>query len=93
MVCQTIKVGSECGFMTKKGCSFNGGSCHVVIEHCDGSAKILDLSAGKYCMVYPEPASKWITGKCPTATHIKREIVESTQKINPLKASKRASKK
>ena len=26
MICQTIKSGIECGFMTKKGCGFNGGS-------------------------------------------------------------------
>jgi len=32
-------------------------------------------------------------GKCPTATHIKTEAVEAAQKINPLKASKRANKK
>ncbi|MBI4634563.1 MAG: hypothetical protein HY742_11800 [Deltaproteobacteria bacterium] len=92
MVCQTIKVGNECGFMTKKGCGFNGGSCHVVMENCVGCSKIMELSAGQYCGVYPDPASKWITGKCPTATHIKREIAETTQKINPLKASKRANK-
>ncbi len=92
MVCQTIKVGNECGFMTKKGCGFNGGSCHVVVENCAGCSKIIDLSAGQYCMIYPNPSSKWIVGKCPTATHIKREIAETTQKINPLKASKRANK-
>ncbi|MGZ3635132.1 MAG: PxxKW family cysteine-rich protein, partial [Syntrophales bacterium] len=39
-----------------------------------------------------EPSSKWLSGNCPTASHIKREIKEATQKINPLKASKRSTK-
>ena len=92
MVCQTIKVGSECGFMTKKGCGFNGGNCHTIIDKCEGCNKIIDCPAGQYCKVYPEPASKWLSGNCPTASHIKREIIESTQKLNPLKASKRSTK-
>ena len=32
MICQTIKNGIECGFMTKKGCGFNGGSCNAIID-------------------------------------------------------------
>ena len=78
--------------MTKKGCGFNGGSCHVIIDKCDTCNKIMELSAGQYCKVYPAPSSKWFSGNCPTATHVKKEITEVTQKINPLKASKRASK-
>ena len=92
MICQTIKVGQECGFMTKKGCSYIGGSCQTIVEACEGCNKILETEAGNFCKVYPNPASKWTTGKCPTASHVKIEIKEA-QKINPLKASKRASKK
>lgn len=92
MVCQTVKVGSECAFMTKKGCGFNGGTCHVIIDKCENCNKIMEFSEGNYCKVYPDPSSKWFSGNCPTATHIKKEITEATQKINPLKASKRASK-
>jgi hypothetical protein len=92
MNCQTVKVGQDCGFMTKKGCGFNGGSCHVVVDSCGECNKVLEIAMGKYCRIYPNPASKWSVGKCPTASHIKREIAEATQKINPLKASKRANK-
>jgi hypothetical protein len=46
-----------------------------------------------YCRVYPDPTSKWRMGKCPTSTHIKVEVKEAAQKVNPLKASKRANKK
>jgi hypothetical protein len=92
MVCQTIKTGTECAFMTKKGCGFNGGSCHTITERCGGCNKVIDCQTGQYCKVYPEPTSKWFSGNCPTATHIKREITETVQKINPLKASKRSSK-
>lgn len=92
MICQTIKTGQECSFMSKKGCGFNGGSCHAIIDLCSDCSKIFEVAIGKYCKVYPNPSSKWTSGKCPTASHIKRDIAEPTQKINPLKASKRANK-
>ena len=92
MLCQTIKAGTECGFMTKKGCSYEGGACHAILESCVGCNKIAEFESGQYCKLYPEPAVKWIKGKCPSASHIKLEIKE-VQQINPLKASKRASKK
>ena len=92
MICQTIKVGQDCTFMSKKGCGFNGGSCYAIIEKCDGCNRVSEQSLGKYCRVYPDPSSKWLSGNCPTASHIKRDIKESTQKLNPLKASKRSGK-
>jgi len=92
MICKTVKVGFECAFMAKNGCGFVNNSCQKIIESCDGCGKIFDYEAGKYCKVYPDPAGKWLNGKCPTATHVKIEIKEA-QKVNPLKASKRASKK
>ncbi len=92
MLCQTVKAGFECAFMSKKGCSFFNGSCQKIIDKCEGCGKIMEYESGKYCKVYPDPSSKWQNGRCPTATHIKLEIQE-TQKINPLKASKRSSKK
>lgn len=93
MVCQTIKAGTECAFMTKKGCGFNGGNCYQIIDKCEGCGKLIEHTTGKYCMVYPDPASKWSIGGCPAATHIKKAIAENGQKINPLKASKRASRR
>ncbi|MBN1614064.1 MAG: PxxKW family cysteine-rich protein [Deltaproteobacteria bacterium] len=89
MVCQTIKAGYECSFMTKKGCGFNGGSCYAIIDRCEGCNRIIELPTGQYCKVYPDPSSKWLSGNCPTASHIKKDLKESSQKINPLKASKR----
>jgi hypothetical protein len=93
MICQTIKTGTECAFMTKKGCGFSGGVCRPIVEQCEGCGKVLETANGRYCKVYPDSASKWLTGKCPTASHIKLEVKEAAQKVNPLKASKRASKK
>lgn len=93
MVCQTIKAGTACVFMTKKGCGFNGGSCYQIIDKCEGCAKILEHPTGKYCMVYPDPASKWAVGGCSAATHLKKAIAGEDQKINPLKASKRGGRK
>jgi len=56
-------------------------------------AKIIVYEEKNYCSVYPSPSSKWLNGKCPSATHIKLDLNEATQKINPLKASKRSNKK
>ena len=93
MNCQTVKAGIDCGFMAKNGCGFKGGSCHPIVAQCDGCAKVMDFPTGRHCKVYPEPAAKWLSGKCAMATHIKTDVKEAVQKINPLKASKRANKK
>jgi hypothetical protein len=89
MVCQTVKNGVECVFMSKKGCNFNGGSCHIIVDKCEECDRIIECPTGNYCMIYPDPAAKWAIGSCPSATHVKNEIKENSQKINPLKASKR----
>ena len=49
MICQTIKSGIECGFMTKKGCGFNGGSCNMIIAQCEGCGKVVACVTGNYC--------------------------------------------
>ncbi len=92
MICQTVKTGAECTFMTKKGCGFIGGQCKAIIDKCEGCSRIIEWENGKYCKVYADPAGRWVLGNCPSATHAKIELKESTQKINPLKASKRASR-
>jgi len=92
MLCQTVKVGVECTFMTKNGCTYVGGSCHPVIESCISCNKIIDFPTGQYCKVYADPSSRWVVGNCALASHITREIKDTTQKLNPMKASKRSTK-
>lgn len=92
MVCATVKKGYECNFMTKKGCSYNGGTCHPIVQNCEGCAKVITLEAGSYCQAFPDPKAKWRLGKCSMATHIKAEPAKAAAKTNPLKASKRASR-
>jgi len=89
MVCQTVKEGTECFFMTKKGCNFNGGTCHTIVENCEGCDRIIECSTGKYCSSYPQPERKWQNGRCNFATHIERETQKEGKKLNALKASKR----
>ncbi len=91
MRCETVKQGIECTFMTKKGCSFNGGKCHQVVESCEGCDRILNFEDARYCNSFPDPAVKWRRGTCNLATHVKVERAGTGQKINPLKASKRAA--
>ena len=93
MICQTVRAGMNCSFMSPKGCNYIDGSCKAIIEECGGCNKITEVTSGKYCTIYPEPQARWAYGICPTASHVKKEVVEVVQKLNPLKASKRASGK
>ena len=90
MVCSTVREGSECVFMTKRGCEFNGGSCHPIVDQCDGCQKIIEIPTGKYCMSFLDPSVKWKTGLCNMATHIQSTIKKGNNKLNPPKASKRS---
>jgi len=91
MICTSVKEGSDCFFMTKQGCEFNGGTCHSIVEQCDGCQKAGDFPTGKYCITFPDPAAKWRVGNCNMATHLKLVAKKGNGKINPLKASKRAA--
>ncbi|MFZ5453284.1 MAG: PxxKW family cysteine-rich protein [Thermodesulfobacteriota bacterium] len=90
MHCVSVKPGVDCAFMSKKGCSFNGGKCHTIVESCEGCDRILKWEDGSYCGSFPDPKAKWRTGHCNLATHVKKEKKDNgSGKINPLKASKR----
>lgn len=90
MLCTSIRVDQECGFMSKAGCSYNGGSCEQAVEACDGCAKLFEVESGFYCASAPNPSAKWRLGKCNLATHVKEMIAVDQVKLNPIKASKRA---
>lgn len=92
MICDTIRKGSECSFMTAKGCSYNDGLCHEIVEQCKGCNRSSELESGWYCTACPAPELKWKTGNCNLATHVTAAISSNKQKINPLKASKRGSR-
>jgi hypothetical protein len=93
MLCESVKPGVECVFMKKKGCSYNGGQCHPIVERCEGCQRVMEFPAGKYCMSFTEPKVKWQRSACPLATHVKREYQVSNRRLNPLKASKRGMTK
>ncbi len=91
MHCDTVRKGVNCSFMTKKGCSFTGGRCLTVVDKCEGCNRTSSFEDGIYCLVAANPTTKWIRGDCNFATHLERKKIEESQKINPLKASKRAA--
>jgi hypothetical protein len=93
MQCQTQKPGIECLFMKKVGCAYNGGRCYTVVESCDGCGRVIETVAGKFCTNFPAPQQKWQASSCSMATHLKKAAKVEAQKINPLKASKRAAGK
>ena len=89
MVCTSVKEGYDCFFMNKKGCDFNGGSCHQIVEQCEGCQKVKEFPAGIFCLSSPDPATRWRIGTCSMATHLKASNGKGNGKLNPLKASKR----
>ncbi len=91
MKCETVQPGIECTFWTKHGCIFEGNSCQLIIEECQGCDRAVESSIGQVCSAYPAPQRKWSQGLCNLATHKKIDIKSANQKINPLKASKKAS--
>lgn len=90
MICDTIRKGNECAFMTAKGCGYSDGLCHEIVEQCKGCNRSAELESGWYCASCPEPSMKWKNGNCNLATHVTAAATGTKQKINPLKASKRA---
>ena len=92
MKCATVKEGIECAFMAKNGCNFNGGTCHTIIEQCRGCERAVEFPNGTYCISFPDPSVKWRRGVCNMATHMKAQTKSKEAKLNPLKASKRATR-
>lgn len=64
-----------------------------IIEKCEGCERIVIEEDVRYCRTYANPEAKWRNGFCNFATHAKPEIIVQTVRVNPLKASKRASGK
>jgi hypothetical protein len=75
--------------MINKGCSFNGGVCHQIVEQCNGCNRTSEFASGWYCTACPDPSVRWKNGRCNLATHISNEAKVENTKLNPLKASKR----
>ena len=59
-----------------------------IVEKCLGCN---DVTSDNTCKGYFNPAALWRRGNCPRATHLEK-IAKPDMKLNPLKASKRASK-
>lgn len=69
------------------------GFFNPIIEKCEGCERIVEADNNKYCKSYAYPEAKWRLGICNFATHVKPELIVGNVKINPIKASKRASGK
>lgn len=89
MICDTVRKGDECVFMSAKGCKYNGGACKPAVEACEGCQRLVEKESGVYCTVAPDPVIKWKNGNCNMATHVKTVVETKKQKLNPIKASKR----
>ena len=68
-------------------------SFQQIIDKCDGCERIVEEDSAKYCRTYRSPEAKWRLGLCNFATHAKPELKLVKVRVNPLKASKRASRR
>lgn len=69
------------------------GTFKPVVDKCEGCERVVEEDGSRYCKTYVNPEAKWKLGICNFATHQKPEIKVAKVRINPLKASKRASKR
>ena len=69
---------------------YTTGVFSPIIDKCDGCDRVIEVESLKFCKTYSTPAAKWKIGICNFASHVKPEVLTSTIKVNPLKASKRA---
>jgi len=69
---------------------YTTGIFSPIIDKCEGCDRVLEVESQKFCKTYSTPAAKWKLGICNFASHVKPEVLTSTIKVNPLKASKRA---
>jgi len=72
---------------------YTSGVFKNIVEKCEGCDRIVVVESSRYCKTYADPNAKWRIGICNFATHVKPETATQQIKINPLKASKRASRK
>ena len=72
---------------------YAAGSFQPIVERCEGCERIVEENNTKYCRTYLNPAAKWRQGMCNFATHAKPELKLVKVRVNPLKASKRASRR
>lgn len=61
-------------------------------EKCEGCTNVVAEGEEKHCRIYRDPAFMWRDDSCRMATHLVRKAETTDAKINPLKASKRASR-
>lgn len=69
---------------------YTSGIFNPIVEKCDGCDRVIEVEANKYCKTYSAPSAKWKLGICNFASHVRPEIIASSAKVNPIKASKRA---
>lgn len=70
----------------------NGVVVKPIIDKCEGCERVRAFDGQNFCSIFPVPAAKWRMGnRCNMATHVQVER-SAAQKVNPLKASKRAAK-
>ena len=74
-----------------EGMLYNGVLCRPIVDKFKGCERVGSFEDQEYCTSYPKPEGKWSLGRCNFATHAKKET-KAQAKVNPLKASKRASK-
>ena len=64
----------------------------VIVPQCEGCSHVQVVGDQSFCDAYANPSAKWMLGACPLGTHVQRQNIDASKKVNLLKASKKASK-
>lgn len=92
-LCRTIRKDEQCAFAGKGGmCEYIGDKCYQIVEDCNDCNNIVIYNEKSYCKIYMSPDAKWYSAECCPMCTTKEKKIKEGQKINPLKASKRAAK-
>jgi hypothetical protein len=78
---------------TSETSKYAGQVFQPIVEQCEGCGRIVEEDSNRFCRTYLNPAAKWRVGICNFATHAKPELKLVKARVNPLKASKRASRR
>ena len=69
---------------TAEGVVVKGFVLSPVVEQCSGCDRVREFDGEQFCSSYPNPASKWVGGRCNFATHVKAQTYLQRLRKRPL---------
>jgi hypothetical protein len=68
MICTILKEEIDCVFMTRQGCTYNGGHCEPVVQACEGCGHVKEVDPTH------QPSGTWVFATMPLTLRKKRRL-------------------